>query len=155
MRLFGAAPLIALLVPLVAWADDPAPSAVCHVRIVHALKDGNGIDPRITRMRPYLERPQFAEWHQFKLLEDKELKLPANGTADFTLPNGRKGTLTYVDHFIADKEHRLRIKLTLDRPDKRMLDTTFVLDEDGLVLQGGQKHDNGRLILGISCKTEK
>jgi hypothetical protein len=139
----------------VARADEPAPSAACDVRIVHALKEVGGIDPRITLLRPYLEKAQFAEWRQFKLLEEKQIKLLPHGSATFDLPNGRKGTLTYVDHFIADKEHRMRLKLTIDRPDKRMLDTTFVLDEGGVVLQGGQKHGNGRLILGITCKTEK
>src|SRR3954465_2669597 len=113
MRLFVAVALV-LAAPS-ARADEAAPPAVCNVRIVHALKDGNGMDPRISRLRPYLQKAQFAEWHQFKLLEDKELKLAPHGVAPFELPNGRKGTLTYVDHFISEKEHRLRIKLTIDR----------------------------------------
>ena len=141
-----------------ARADEPAPAAKCSIRVVHALKEGNGIDPRITRLKPYFEKGPFTEWHQFKLLEDKEVKLEPHGSAQFDLPNGRKGTLTYVDHFVADKEHRMRLQLTIDRPPptmKRMLNTTFVLDEDGVVLQAGQRHENGRLILGISCKTEK
>ena len=147
--------LVVLALCGVARADEPAPDAKCKVRIVLAQRDGNGIDPRITRLRPYLEQPPFTAWHQFKLLEEKDLDLAPHGAAPFDLPNGRKGKLTYVDHFIANKEHRLRINLTIDRPDKQMLNTTFVLDEDGVVLQAGQRHQGGRLILGISCKTAK
>ncbi len=148
--------VVLVAVPLaLAQADEPAPAASCDVRVVHALKEGSGIDPRITKLRPYLEKAHFSEWHQFKLLDDKQLKLQPQGAAGFELPNGRKVTLTYLDHFIAENEHRLRIRLTIDRPDKRVLETTFVLDEGGVVLQGGQKYENGRLILGITCKTEK
>ena len=35
-----------------------------------------------------------------------------------------------------------------------MLDTTFVLDEGGVVLLVGQKHQGGVLIIGVSCKTQ-
>jgi hypothetical protein len=136
-----------------AGAHEGGP-AKCNLRVVHATKDGSGVDPKLTPLRVYFEQPTFAAWHQFKLLEDKQLTIPPKGVANFDLPNGRKGTLTYVEHFEEKKEHRLRIKLTIDRPDKRMLETTFVLDESGVVLQAGQRHEGGRLILAISCKTE-
>jgi hypothetical protein len=45
--------------------------------------------------------------------------------------------------------------MTIDDPKKhsRMLDTTFKLDEGGVVLHVGQHYQGGVLILGVSCKT--
>src|SRR5262249_5823136 len=151
MRAFlvGKPLLLCAMLAGVAHADDPGVPAKCNVRIIEAMKDGSGIDPKITRLRPYLEQAPFSAWHHFKLIDDKQLDLtPHGGKAQVDLPNGRKATLTYVDHFMQGKEHRMRLQLTIDRPDKQMLNTTFVLDEDGVVLQAGQKYENGRLILG-------
>jgi hypothetical protein len=49
----------------------------------------------------------------------------------------------------------MRLRLVIDDKAKKgkMIDTTFVLDEGGVVLQGGQKYQGGILVLGISCKT--
>jgi hypothetical protein len=135
-------------------ADEPP--AKCELRVIHALKEGSGIDPRITRLRPYLERAPFTAWHQFKMLDDKQLEIQPHGAAEFELPNGRKGTLTYVDHSLAaDGDHRLRLNLVLDKAGKHVINTTFVLDEGGVVMHAGQKYQNGLLIIGLSCKTEK
>jgi hypothetical protein len=142
---------IALLPAGVRAEEAPAK---CAVKIIHALKDGGGIDGKITRLRPYLEKEPFTAWNHFVLLEDKEIELKPKGTAEFDLPNGRRTTLTYVDHFVTD-DHRLRLRLTIHAKEKKVLDTTFVLDEGGVVLQAGQKHGNGLLVLGVSCQTEK
>jgi len=147
---------VLMMLTAVARSEEEATPAKCDVRIIQALKEGSGIDPKITRLRPYLEHAPFTAWHRFKLLDDKQLNLtPHGGKAGFDLPNGRKATLSYVDHFMQGKEHRMRLQLTIDRAEKQMLNTTFVLDEDGVVLQAGQSYENGKLILGISCKTEK
>jgi hypothetical protein len=147
--------VVVMVVAAGAGADDAAP-ARCDLRVIHALKEGSGIDPRITRLRPYLERAPFTAWHQFKLLDDKQLDLQPNGSADFDLPNGRKGTLTYLGHSLApDGDHRLRLNLVLDKGGTHGINTIFKLDEGGVVMQAGQKYQSGLLIIGLSCKTEK
>ena len=146
--------VVALLCAAGAGADEPP--AKCELRVIHAMKEGSGIDPRITLLRPYLEKAPFTAWHQFKLLDDKQVSILPHGNAGFELPNGRKGTLTYIDHSqAADGDHRLRLNLVIENGGKRVLNTTFVLDEGGVVMQAGQKYQNGLLIIGISCKTEK
>ena len=45
-----------------ARADEAPVSAKCELRVIHALKEGSGIDPRITRLRPYLEHAPFTAW---------------------------------------------------------------------------------------------
>jgi hypothetical protein len=153
-------PLLGALGACVAWtalaAADEEPMAKCAVRIIHALHEGEGIDPKITLLRPYLQKPPFTAWKQFKLLDDKELTLAPHGTATFELPNGKQASLTYVDHFIAhDGDHRLRLQFGISDKQKKLLHTTFVLDEGGVLLQAGQKYESGLLVLGISCQTQK
>jgi hypothetical protein len=140
-----------------ARADEPP--AHCDVRVIQALPHGSGIDPQITRLRKQLERPPFTAWHGFKLLGDHDLKVPLHESVSFTLPNGKKTSVSYVDHVERpDGKHRLRMRLEIDdrqgaaTPEKD-LSTVFVLDEGGVVLQAGQKYQDGILILGLSCST--
>ncbi len=149
----SAALLAVALTSSVARADGQA--AMCEVRIIHALHDGQGIDPQINKLRSYLEKPPFTAWSHFKLLDKQELSIERRKPSDFKLPNGKLAQLTYVDHFIADDgDHRLRLQLGIRDGAHQDLKTTFVLDEGGVVLQAGQRYQDGLLILGISCTTK-
>ena len=156
LRLRFVLPLLAAsLSTQLAHADGQA--AVCEVRVIHALHDNQkpAIDPAINMLRPYLEKPPFTAWSHFKLLDKSELVIERKKAGEFTLPNGKQATLTYRDHFIADDgDHRLRLQFGIREGTHQVLNTTFVLDEGGVVLQAGQKFQDGLLILGISCKTK-
>jgi len=141
---------------------EAAPTASCEVPIILGKQSGDGrppeIDERIQRLKPYLEKAPFTAWHQFKLLERKDLSVPEHGATEFTLPNGREATLSFLDHSggAGDDHHRMRLRLLIEdkAKNKKVLDTTFVLDEGGVVLHGGQHFEGGVLVLGISCKTQ-
>ena len=137
-----------------------AQSAQCDVPVIHALHNGDDgkapvIDPQINRLKSYLEKAPFTAWREFKLLDRKELTIPEKGSSSFALPNGREAILSFVEHSAGPGDHRMRLKLVIDDKNKKgkMLDTTFVLDEGGVVLQVGQKYEGGLLIIGVSCKT--
>jgi len=135
----------------VAVAEEP--TAQCSVRIIQGSKEGQGIDPKITRLRPYLEKDPFTAWKNFTMLEQKELTVPPNSTEKFSLPNGKEASLTYVEHVLRhDGKHRLRLRLEVEKGGKKQLNTTFVLDEGGIVLQAGQAHHAMMLILAFSCE---
>jgi hypothetical protein len=122
----------ALLASVGAWAGEPAR---CKVQMVHALEGVGGIDARLERLKPYLEKPPFTSWKKFVLLEEK-------------------ASLTYVDHLPRDPgRHRLRLKLAIADGDKKVLETVLVLDEGGVFLQAGQKLQTGLLVLAFSCLT--
>jgi hypothetical protein len=159
MRLWAASLTVAAGL-FAAGGSARAESATCDVPVIHALHNGDDgkapeIDERINRLRPYLERAPFTAWREFKLLDRKELTIPEHGSSMFTLPNGREATLSFVEHSGGPGDHRLRLKLVIDDKSKKgkMLDTTFVLDEGGVVLQVGQRFEGGILVLGVSCKT--
>jgi hypothetical protein len=142
--------LVAVIaLPLAARADDKP--AKCMLRVIHALKDGEGIDPKIDKLRGSLQKDQFRAWKKFVLLDEKEATVQPKGTAAFDLPNGRKAELTFLQHIEGDKLHRMRIQFAI----KPLLNTTLMLNEGAPVLLAGQPHGNGILILGVSCTSEK
>lgn len=135
-------------------------TATCEVPIIQAQHNGDDghaptIDPKIERLKPYLQRAPFTAWRDFKLLDRKELRVAEKSSSSFVLPNGREATLTFLDHTEGPGDHRLRLQMKIDDKAKatKMLDTTFVLDEGGVVLLVGQKHEGGILVLGVTCKT--
>jgi hypothetical protein len=137
-------------------------TASCDVPIIHAMHNGDDghaptIDERIQRLKPYLQKAPFTAWRDFKLLDRKELRVAEKGSSAFTLPNGREATLTFIDHTEPPGDHRMRLQLKIEDKTKgtKMLDTTFVLDEGGVVLLVGQKYESGILVLGVSCKTHE
>ncbi|HWE28134.1 MAG TPA: hypothetical protein VHB97_09040 [Polyangia bacterium] len=158
MRSWAASLALAASVSAVGVAH--AESAECDVPVIHASRNGDDgkapvIDPTINRLKPYFERAPFTAWGEFKLLDRKELTIPVNGSSSFALPNGREATLSFVEHSTGPGDHRMRLRLAIDDKNKKgkMLDTTFVLDEGGVVLQVGQKYQGGVLVIGVSCKT--
>jgi hypothetical protein len=138
-----------------------ADTASCEIPIIHALPGVSSephtatIDPQIGMLRPYLSKPPFTSWHEFKLLERKTVQVEENASAPFILPNNRQATLTFLGHTSGPGEHRMRLRLIIDHTEKkhRVLDTTFTLDEGGVVLHVGQHYEGGVLVFGVSCKT--
>ncbi|HXU67724.1 MAG TPA: hypothetical protein VN947_00270 [Polyangia bacterium] len=154
----GTAAVILGAALLLAGGAARAETATCDIPIIHALPGGsNGpqIDPKIDRLRSYFSQPPFTAWHDFKLLDRKTLTLQENQPVQFEMPNSRPATITFLGHTPGPGEHRMRLRLWIDHPEKhhRTIDTTFVLDEGGVVLHVGQKHEGGVLILAVSCKT--
>jgi hypothetical protein len=141
-------------VALCAHADPTGPHAKCFVREILATHEGKPgtIDPKITRLRPYFQKAPFTAWNSFHYIDEKDMAIAPATTDKFDLVNGKHASLTYIDHVLNPAgKHRLRLRLQIEGGDKKFLDTTFVLDEGGVVLQAGQKHENGVLVLGFSC----
>ena len=135
-------------------ADEPV--AKCKVHVIHALHDDAKAPPdtRLDKLRPYLSTA-FASYKHFQLLELKELELKPNSTGKLALPNGKTASLTYVEHLMHNGKHRVRMRLEIEASDaqSKLLNTTFTLDEGGVVLNAGQRHGAGMLVLGVSCET--
>jgi hypothetical protein len=155
----GMAAVLGAAMLLLAAGRARADAATCEIPVIHAVPGGGAtqIDAKIdAQLKPYLSKAPFTAWHDFRLLDRKVLTLPEGGSTQFMLPGDRPATLTFLGHIGGPGEHRMRLRLVIDHPEKkhRVLDTTFVLDEGGVVLHVGQRHDGGVLILGVSCKTK-
>jgi hypothetical protein len=152
--------MLAAALPALLGRSSPARAevATCEIPVIQALHNGDdgkapSIDPDIRRLKPYLLRAPFTAWREFKLIDRKELTIPLTGSGDFDLPNGRKAQLSFLEHMLGPGDHRMRLHLTIDEHGKKVLDTTFVLDEGGVVLHAGQRYQGGILVLGVTCKT--
>lgn len=132
-------------------ASAHEPEIACEVRTIHALHDGGGIDPKITRIRKYLEQPPFTSWNHFKLIGQKDFSIGPGGSDSFDLPTGRHAKVGYVAPLHPNGKHRLRLQLTVTEGAKEILNTVFVLNDEGVIMQAGQRYLSGMLILGISC----
>jgi len=162
-KLRWASGLLALACVVASGRAQAVETARCDVPIIYAVRGDQAkpqqIDPGITRLRGYFEKEPFIAWREFKLLDRKELTFNGAGESKFTLPNGREATLSFIEHMrgVDASDHRMRLRLQIDAKNKnhRMLDTTFVLEEGGVVFQGGQHYQSGVLVLAISCKTQE
>jgi hypothetical protein len=154
-----------------AWAQSEVPKdARCTIRVIHAIDEqphspeahtdshpALQIDPKIDKLRPFLVKPPFTAWREFVLLEKKYLQLVAKAPQHFVLPNGKAASLTFVEHLPdqSGRPHRVRLQLQIDKsgePGHPAMNTVFVVDEGGIVLQAGQRYEGGMLILGTSCE---
>jgi hypothetical protein len=154
----AAAVVLGAAIIVAAGAARASETATCDVPIIHALPGGGvtQIDPKIDTLKNYLSKPPFTAWHDFRLIGRQTLTMQEGGSSTFMMPDNRPATLTFVGHSIGHDEHRIRLRLVIEHPEKqhRVLDTTFTLDEGGVVLHVGHRHDNGVLILAVSCKTQ-
>lgn len=133
-----------------AQADGKGPG--CVVRVIHAQTEGNRFDPQLASLRPQLTRPPLSTWKSFRLLQSHDLQLTEGQAAPFALPGEHSGVLTYEGTAKGSKE-RLRFKLELKDGPAKLLATNYVLNDGGTIMQVGIKHENGMLILGITCKS--
>src|SRR5437868_1735870 len=111
MRPIGALMLAAALLLARAGSATAAPpgAARCTLRVVHAMPGEGGIDAKITRLRPYLQRPPYDHWHSFKLFSESEQEFLPGASASYPLPNGKAATVTYTRHDLAPGgKHRVR-----------------------------------------------
>jgi hypothetical protein len=135
--------------------EAPAAAARCTLRVVHALPQEGGFDPRLEALRRRLSRPQFMAWRTFHLLSTQEQEIQPGASVEYSLPDGRKARLTYAEHAEGPNgKHLVRGSLELEgaRSNSR---TMFALDEGGVLLVAGARHLNGILIYALSCRTEK
>jgi hypothetical protein len=138
-----------------ALADkDNRGAARCMLKVVHALPGEGGIDPGITRLRPYLQQPPYTHWHSFKLLSQQEDEILPGATASYRLPDNRSAKVTYTEHGMSPGgKHLVRGVFHVEGP-RASARTTFSLDEGGLFMVAGEKYNGGILIYSLSCKTE-
>lgn len=130
---------------------DEAP-ARCKLQVVHATAGEGPFDERLRPLEARLRRAPFREWKTFKLLQEDEREIKPTSSVEFTLPEARKAELLFAERAVgADGKKLIRGSLKLDGP-KSAARTMFSLDEGGVLLLAGHKHDGGILIYALSCR---
>lgn len=126
--------------------------ATCSVRIIHAKHDGSAVDERLAPLKSQLDKPPLSSWKSFKLLAQHDLSLKALVPSDFPVPGDHQGRLEFLGTVEGNGKQRLRLRWQILDGAARLFSTIFVIDDGGTVLQAGMKHEQGLLVMGLTCK---
>lgn len=139
---------------LVVAAGD---SVKCTIRSIHGLKASGGIDKRLNPLRKQLAKDPFSAFRTMKLLKAVDLDLPQSVTKQVKLPTGKILKLTFKEKLLARKDQlKLRLHLSITPPKKKgyLPGTLFTIANRGTLLQAGDKHNGGILVVGITCQAK-
>lgn len=126
--------------------------ASCTVRVIHAKHDGGTVDPKLEPLKAQLTRPPLSAWKSFGLLRSDELALRLQNASTFAVPGEHQGSLEFLGTVEGNGKQRLRLRLQILDGTAKLLNTVFVIDNGGTVLQAGIKHEQGLLVMGFTCK---
>lgn len=149
----GLAPALAfggsVLLPSV--ADAAVDKANCRVNSVLASKEE--AKPRIPAdlefLREQLENDRFAAYKSFRLLEKKDFKLTLDKESNGKLESGH----AFGFKLLGGDDKRLNIHASLhSKGGKKLLDTDYKIENNGIMIVGGGNHPDGKIIFAIQCK---
>lgn len=120
--------------------------ASCAVRQVLGLKEPGGIPPDLRFLEPQLSKPPFTAWKSFKQLSRTDLQMTRDEPKSAILVTGHKLQLTYLG--LEGKFLRLRLSIV-----PKVIDNSQLrIRSGGTFLQIGLPHQNGTLIVAVTCK---
>jgi hypothetical protein len=127
-------------------------TAACTVRIIHAKHEGAKFDERLKPLEDRLKKPPLSAWKSFSLVQEHALTLREKTPSTFPVPGDHQGQLELLGTVEGHGMKRLRLRWQILDGAARLLSTVFVIDDGGTLLQAGIKHDNGLLVMGLTCK---
>ena len=135
-------------------AEETAAPAKCRLQVVHALPTDGGVDEKIKPLEERLRRPPFREWKTFRLLTEEERELRPTSSTEYQLPEGRKAELLFAERAtVPTGKPQIRGSLKIEGP-RSAARTMFSLDEGGVLLVAGHRHQGGILIYSLSCRVQ-
>ena len=138
------------LLPDVARAEVKA--VACKVTAFLAQKDGDGIPKDLKFLEEQLRDDQFAAFKGFRLLETKALRLGIEKPGLAALKSGYQLKLS----LLGDDGAKLKLHANLLAPGREspLVDTDYSIDDNGLLLVGGVRHEDGKIFFAIQCGTQ-
>lgn len=135
------------LLPDVARAEVKA--VACKVTAFLAQKDGDGIPKDLKFLEEQLRDDQFAAFKGFRLLETKALRLGIEKPGLAALKSGFQLKLSLLGEDAA----KLKLHANLLAPGREspLVDTDYSIDDNGLLLVGGVRHEDGKIFFAIQC----
>jgi hypothetical protein len=135
------------LLPDVARAEVKA--VACKVTAFLAQKDGDGIPKDLKFLEEQLRDDQFAAFKGFRLLETKALRLGLEKPGLAALKSGYQLKLS----LLGEDGMKLKLHANLLAPGREspLVDTDYSIDDNGLLLVGGVRHEDGKIFFAIQC----
>lgn len=118
--------------------------------MIHALRDGGGIDRRLSRLTQ-LREPPFNAYTTFRLLQRARLQLVLGAPATVALPTGRTLRLSLTGRVAAA---RLKFQVSINRPNRSdyLPAVEYITQRGEPFFQAGQTYQRGVLVLGFVCR---
>lgn len=140
------------MAPTEARAD--AKSATCRVNAVLARKvqDGPRIPKNLAFMAKELESDEFAAYKSFKLLDAENYQLEAGKKLERGLKSGHRVGLELLGGDA--KKSKFNVTITKPGASKALLSTIYGIKNNGILIVGGLKHEDGRLLFAIQCTSK-
>ena len=143
---------VTALTPAVARAE--AKTAKCRVNAVLARKveDGPRIPANLSFMAKELESDEFAAYKSFKLLQAQDYQLEVGKQLEQGFKSGHRVGLKLLGGDAA----KPKFSVTIGKPgsSKPLLSTDYGIKNNGIMLFGGLKHEDGRLLFAIQCRSK-
>jgi hypothetical protein len=137
-------PLLAIL--LLAGPAFAAQSVNIEVGVALASRDGNAIDPALSKLKSKLQ--SMFNYTSYKMVDRQKRAIGVGETSEIPLPGNRilKATPASID------AGKIKLDLQIVEGGKNKLTTSLGLPKGGMVLVGGPAYQNGVLILVISAE---
>jgi hypothetical protein len=143
--------MLALPIGCLVVAAGAAPAfaqnrASCAVRQVLGLKAPGGVPPDLRFLEPQLSKAPFTAWKSFRMLSRTDLQMTRDESKAMMLVTGHKLQLVYLG--LEGKSLRLRLSIV-----PKVIDNSQLrIRSGGTFLQIGLPHQNGTLIVAVTCK---
>lgn len=127
----------------------------CLVRSILGEDKPGGFDGQLSTLKKQLSKPPFSPYKSLRLLETHSLELGRGAREQLELPTGKLLKLRFREKLLVREMVRLRMYLSIAPPkDKDLLPgTIFTIEEGGTLMVAGDRHQNGTLIVGITCQS--
>lgn len=140
------------MVPAVAHAE--VKSAACRVSAVLARKveDGPRIPKNLAFMAKELASDEFAAYKNFRLLDAEDYQLSVGKKLERGLKSGHRVGLV----LLGGDAKRPKFNVTIQKPggNKALVSTDYGIQNNGIMIVGGLKHEDGRLLFAIQCQSK-
>ena len=138
-----------ILLPSV--ADAAVDKVNCRVTSVLASKAeaSERVPGNLKFLKEEFERDEFAAYKSFKLLEKKDFRLTLGKESAGKMKSGHE----FGFSLLGGDDKRLKIHASLlSKSGKKLLNTDYTIDDNGILLVAGGKHADGKIIFAIQCK---
>ena len=113
------------------------------IKVIHAATGASHIDPGI---RPLVrEIESVFKYTDYRLIKDKQMRLPENQTGTMNLPDNRTLLVTPVNMV----KNRITYKIRIEKNQSPVFQTQVLLKNHNSITIGGPQYKNGVLLFNI------
>ncbi len=139
--------LSAVAAGMLGAAEKQPQSVQVNIGTILASNQNDEFDANLKGLETQL---RVLKYRSYRLLKNDSQTVPWRGEKVFEIPGGRSLTVTPQGF----QDNRISLKVRLTQGQKRVLDTTVKIPNQGNFILGGPPHEGGALVLSISAAAQ-